>query len=50
MSIDEFIDKSCIETQQNLLKEGVLDDVLQNNLISILPRNHPETYMSPNLK
>ena len=37
MNIDEFIEKSSIETQQNLLKEGVLDDVIQNNIISILP-------------
>ena len=37
MNIDEFIEKSTIETQQNLLKEGVLDYVIQNNIISILP-------------
>lgn len=49
MNIDEFIEKSSIETQQNLLKEGVLDDVIQNNIISILPKNHPDSYMSHKL-
>jgi hypothetical protein len=49
LSLDEFIDKSCIQTQQNLLKDGVLDDVIQNNLISIVPKNQPKTYMSPKL-
>ena len=49
MNIDEFIEKSSIETQQNLLKEGVLDDVIQNNIISILPKNRPDSYMSNKL-